>query len=120
MQSVLAPASTVIDGNETMISRKTLGDQIARIIRRADYRYFWENYATQADAVLEWMDEEGYILAPKEPTKAMLDAGIEAIKYGRLNKYEVVRALYVAMINEPPQGAPERRRKMREKDGGLL
>lgn len=103
-----------------MMSRKTLGDRIAKIIRGADYRYFWENYSKQADAVLEWMDEEGYLLVPKEPSKAMLDAGIEAIQYGRLNKYEVVRALYIAMVTEPPQGSPERRRKMREKEGGPI
>lgn len=78
----------------------TLGDRIARAIRRADNSYFFENYSKQADAVLDAISEAGFVLIHKEPTKQMIEAAGEALSYGVQSKNEMLREMYRVMIEQ--------------------
>jgi len=80
--------------------KKTLGDKIAAAIRKADTSYLWENYAKQADAALKAIEDEGFVIVRREPSREMLQAGIKALQYGRVNKAEVLYETYMAMIEE--------------------
>lgn len=80
--------------------RKTLGDKIAAAIRAKDKTYFFENYSKQADAVIEAIDEAGFVLVRKEPSTEMLEAGATALQYGVQKKHETLRRIYAAMVRE--------------------
>lgn len=81
-----------------MLTKKELTEIIALAIKDEDTRYFWENYQKQAAAVLSSLEDEGYIIVPKKANKEMVEAGVEALKYGRQHKTLVIQNLYYAMI----------------------
>jgi len=74
---------------------------IAKAIKRADTRYFFENYSRQADAVLEALEQKGFLVVPADPSEPMVDAGIEALSYGRVNKFHQIRDIYRMMVRQP-------------------
>lgn len=75
-----------------------LREDIAKVIRRADSSYFFEDYTKQAQAVLRFLDKKGLMLVPKNATSDMLESGIDAIPSGRVRPEEVVESVYGAMI----------------------
>jgi len=77
---------------------KSLGDALARAIKRADTSYFFENYSRQADAAITAMDKAGYALVRREPTKRMIDAGVDALTLGVHHKGELVELVYTRML----------------------
>lgn len=81
-----------------MRAKRTVGDIIARAIRRRDTSYFFENYSTQADQVLKELDEEGYAIMRKTPSQRMIEAGVESMTLGIHNKSELVVEIYTRMI----------------------
>ena len=80
----------------------TIRDYIAKTIRDADTRYFYENYGNQADAVIKALERANLILVPKEPTAAMMQAGVESLEYGTVKQGSVIRAIYEAMVEKRP------------------
>jgi hypothetical protein len=75
-----------------------LADVIAQAIRRADKRYFFEDYSAQADAVLAALKKAGMAVVPLEPTTDIIEAGKNSLKYGAQRPGDMLRALYQAMI----------------------
>jgi hypothetical protein len=75
-----------------------LADTIAEAIRKADKRYFFEDYSTQADAVLAALKKAGLRIVPLEPTPDMIEAGKNGMKYGTQRPGDMLRALYQTMI----------------------
>lgn len=72
--------------------------RIAKAIRKADNRYFMEDYSKQADAVLAALKVAGFAVVPKEPTERMCEAGINAIEAGRIRPEEHVASIYRGMV----------------------
>jgi len=84
-------------GRETRMSRK-LANTIAHAIKKADKRYFFEDYTKQADAVLAALKKAGMTVVPREPTPEIIEAGKNSLKYGAQRPGDMLRALYQAMI----------------------
>lgn len=72
---------------------------IADAIKEADDSYFFENYSNQALNILFELKSNNFSIVPITPTEEMLEAGKEAIMYGRQKPADVVEAVYKAMIN---------------------
>ena len=81
----------------------TIRDYIAKTIKEADTRYFYEDYGGQADAVIAALERAGLIMVPKEATAAMMQAGVESLEYGTVKQGSVIRAIYEAMVEKRPQ-----------------
>jgi len=75
-----------------------LSDTIAQAIRKADRRYFFEDYTAQADAVLKALRKAGMIVVPLEPTVDIIEAGKNSLKYGTQRPGDMLKTLYQAMI----------------------
>lgn len=71
---------------------------IAQTIKKADNSYFFENYTSQARAVINTLDSAGYVLLPKDPSLKMIQAGVNAILIGKTQPHELARQIYSAMI----------------------
>jgi TRAP-type C4-dicarboxylate transport system substrate-binding protein len=80
------------------MKRTKLADTIAHAIRKADRRYFFEDYTAQADAVLAALKKAGMVVVPVEPTPEIVEAGKNSLKYGAQRPGDMLRALYQAMI----------------------
>jgi hypothetical protein len=75
-----------------------LADTIAQAIRKADKRYFFEDYTAQADAVLAALKKAGLTVVPLEPTQEVIEAGKNSLKYGTQRPGDMLKTLYQAMI----------------------
>jgi hypothetical protein len=75
-----------------------LSDTIAEAIRAADKRYFFEDYTTQADAVLKALRKAGMVVVPLEPTPEIIEAAKNSLKYGTQRPGDMLRSLYQTMI----------------------
>jgi hypothetical protein len=75
---------------------------LAKAIRKADTRYFFENYSKQAIAAIEALEKAGYAIVPKMPTREMYDAAKKAIVYGQRKPGEVVGPIWEAMLDAAP------------------
>lgn len=75
---------------------------LAKAIRKADTRYFFENYSKQAIAAIEALEKAGYAIVPKTPTREMYDAAKKAIVYGQRKPGEVVGPIWEAMLDAAP------------------
>lgn len=75
---------------------------IARAIRKADTRYFFEDYTKQAYAAIEALERAGYVIVPKVPTREMFDSAKKAIVYGQNKPGSVVLPIWEAMIEASP------------------
>lgn len=81
-----------------MILSRSLGDTIARAIRAKDTSYFFENYSRQADAVLDAIDQAGYVVVKKDPSGPMIEAGVDSMTLGIHNKGELVAEIWRRML----------------------
>jgi TRAP-type C4-dicarboxylate transport system substrate-binding protein len=84
-------------GRETRMSRK-LANTIAHAIKKADKRYFFEDYTAQANAVLKALREAGMAVVPLDPPAEVIEAGKNALKYGTQRPGDMLKTLYQAMI----------------------
>ena len=75
---------------------------LAKAIRKADRRYFFENYSEQAVAAIEALESAGYVIVPKRATREMYEAAKKAIVYGQRKPGEVVGPIWDAMIAAAP------------------
>ncbi|NDB83006.1 MAG: hypothetical protein EB127_09755 [Alphaproteobacteria bacterium] len=71
---------------------------IAKAIKEEDRTYFFEDYTKQARAVLQSLDNKGYILTPKHPTDNMIKAGVLAIQLGDVDARNLAKDIYSTMI----------------------
>ena len=78
--------------------RKVPVKMIARAIKKADRRYFFEDYDHQAESVLIALKEAGYAIVPIDPDTMMIEEGVQAMLYGRVNKYQQVHNIYQRMV----------------------
>jgi hypothetical protein len=76
-----------------------LEQTIAKAIKKADKRYFFENYSKQAKAVLAALEKEGYKVVPKLASPDQIEAGTNAINQGRVRPADFVHTLYAVMVN---------------------
>jgi hypothetical protein len=75
---------------------------LAKAIRKADTRYFFENYSKQALAAIDALEKAGYAIVPRYPTRDMYDAAKKAIVYGQRKPGELVGPIWEAMIDAAP------------------
>lgn len=75
-----------------------LENLIAKSIKRADNRYFFENYSKQAKAVTKALDREGYKIVPKMASEKQIEAGTAAISSGRVRPADLVHTIYAIMV----------------------
>ncbi len=75
---------------------------LAKAIRAADTRYFFENYTKQAVAAIRALEKAGFVIVPKYPTRDMHDAAKKAIVYGQRKPGEVVGPIWDAMVDAAP------------------
>jgi hypothetical protein len=75
---------------------------LARAIRTADTRYFFEDYTKQAQAAIEALERAGYLIVPRVPTRPMFDAAVKAIVYGTKRPGDIVLPIWNAMMDETP------------------
>ncbi len=78
----------------------SLTKTIARAIKRADRRYFFEDYDRQAKAVLRVIDEEGYMILPKEPGEDLLKKVAESMATGKMKPEAHVKDVYRHIIGQ--------------------
>ena len=79
--------------------RKSFKDVIAQAIHAVDKRYFFEDYAKQAEEVYNALLLEGYTIIPEVPNEAMRKAGVQAITYGPTRPEDLVMAIYESMLD---------------------
>lgn len=72
---------------------------IAKAIKKADNTYFFENYSKQANSVIRSLDEAGFKIVPKKPTKEMIKSGIWAISLGMVDAKELAKSVYEEMLD---------------------
>jgi predicted CoA-binding protein len=75
---------------------------MARAIKKADTRYFFEDYTKQANAAIRALNRAGYAIVPVRPNQEMVKAAVEALQYGVNRTQSVVEPLYRAMIDAAP------------------
>ncbi len=75
-----------------------LRDIVAAAIKKADSSMFNENYAKQADAVLQALQKAGYEVVPVKPPDGFLPFVHENMPFGRLRPSELVTQLYTLMV----------------------
>jgi hypothetical protein len=80
------------------MSRSKLSNTIAHAIKKADKRYFFEDYTAQANAVLKALREAGMAVVPVEPNADTIEAGKNALKYGTQRPQDMLKTLYQAMV----------------------
>jgi hypothetical protein len=67
---------------------------IAKAIRKADKRYFFENYDKQASAVINSLKKEGYCIMPYEPDMDLLREVADSISTGKMRPEDHIRNVY--------------------------
>jgi hypothetical protein len=77
-----------------------LKKSIANAIKRSDTSYFFEDYNSQATAVLKMLQTEGFMIVPNAPTEDMIAAGVQAIGSGKIRPEDHVRYVYNDMIKQ--------------------
>ncbi|MES2214873.1 MAG: hypothetical protein V4485_02495 [Pseudomonadota bacterium] len=82
-----------------MMRKNKLTKLIAQSIKKADTRYFWEDYTRQALAVQEALSMSDYIILPKKPSKAMMTAGMKVVVSGRTQVEGFTHKVYSATID---------------------
>lgn len=76
----------------------SIADIIAESIKKADKSYFNEDYAKQAQAVIDGLRKQGYAVVPIRPPDPLVEFAIENIPFGRLRPSELIRTLYSVMV----------------------
>lgn len=75
---------------------------MARAIKKADTRYFFEDYTKQANAAIKALNRAGYAIVPIHPTRDQVKAAVDALQYGVNRTQSVVEPVYRAMIDAAP------------------
>lgn len=75
----------------------SLHKQIAVAIKRADRSYFFENYDKQARSVIRALEQQGYVILPREPDEGLLKQVADSISTGRMRPEEHVRNVYLTL-----------------------
>lgn len=76
-----------------------VNDVIARAIQSVDWTFFNENYSRQAEEVVRALNRAGYAIVPRVPSKAMVEAGREAIEVGQHLPSAVAGVVFDAMVD---------------------
>lgn len=76
---------------------------IADAIKDADNSYFFENYSSQAAAVIDALRKHGYVIVPYYPTVDMVKAAMDELQYGQNRFTNVVMPMYLAMMKAAPK-----------------
>lgn len=71
---------------------------IAESIKKADRRYFFEDYNAQAKAVMKALEKDGYKIVPSTPTEQQIDAGKAVVSAGRVRPSDLMQMIYRAMV----------------------
>ncbi len=75
---------------------------MAQAIKKADTRYFFEDYTKQANAAIKALNRAGYAIVPIHPTRDQVKAAVDALQYGINRTQSVVEPVYRAMIDAAP------------------
>ncbi len=78
---------------------EAVNDIIAKAIQSVDWTFFNENYSRQAEEVVRALIRSGYAVVPRAPSKAMVEAGREAIEVGQHLPSAVAGVVYDAMVD---------------------
>lgn len=76
-----------------------VNDIIAKAVQSVDWTFFNENYSRQAEEVVRALNKAGYAIVPRVPSKAMVDAGREAIEIGQHLPSAVAGVVFDAMVD---------------------
>jgi len=74
--------------------------EIAAAIKAADRSFFNENYNKQAEEVIKILRKKGYAIVPIQPDEDSIKDVADNIPSGRMNKYELMRALYAKFLEK--------------------
>lgn len=77
---------------------EAVNDLIAQAIQSADWTFFNENYSRQAEVVVRALNRAGYAIVPREPNRAMVEAGRDEIEIGQHRPSVVATAIFRAMV----------------------
>jgi len=80
------------------LTSTNLTEMIARAIRDADKRYFFEDYTTQALAVISTLRRAGLAIVPVTPSDEMVEAAKNNLTYGRQRPNEMLQGVYTSMV----------------------
>lgn len=71
--------------------------------REGPWRLWWHEspYANMVDAILNDIAKQGFVIAPKEPTKEMVTVGKE-VGLWRDDELTFARSIYKAMLSASP------------------
>ncbi|MDX2049718.1 MAG: hypothetical protein SFT93_00865 [Rickettsiaceae bacterium] len=72
---------------------------ISTAIKQEDTTYFFENYTSQARAVMRALEKNGYRIVKKEPTLEMIKAGVKAINLGNVDARQLAKDIFSDMID---------------------
>jgi hypothetical protein len=100
--------SSLLYDNDTEMKKQLLHSSslphprkiIADAIQAADKSYFFEDYNKQAFQVLQALTQAGYALVPKTPSDAMIEAGVQAVRSGKIRPQDHVRYVYIDMVDQ--------------------
>lgn len=80
------------------LTSANLTEMIARAIRDADKRYFFEDYTTQALAVISTLRRAGLAIVPVTASEEMVEAAKNNLTYGRQRPNEMLQGVYTSMV----------------------
>lgn len=72
---------------------------IARAIRKADSRYFFEDYDKQAKAVINMLKKDGYVIVPFEPDEDTLRECADTMATGKMRPEEHIKNVHQTLAN---------------------
>lgn len=80
------------------MDQASLKKLIAKTIRKADKRYFFEDYSDQASAVIAALKQEGFVVVPREASEEMCEFAAQNMATGRMKPEQHVGQVYKVMI----------------------
>lgn len=81
-----------------------LTELIAKAIKAADKRYFYEDYTAQSLAVQTALRKAGLAVVPVQATEDMVEAAKESLTYGRQRPNDMLITVYAAMVKSARPG----------------
>lgn len=80
------------------MAQQSLKKLIAGIIKKADTSYFFEDYGKQAEALVEGLKKEGFVIIPREASDEMCEFGAQNMTTGRMKPEQHVGHVYKTMV----------------------
>lgn len=71
---------------------------IAKTIKKADSSYLFEDYTKQASAVLGMLEQQGYMILPREPKKDLFKEVADKMATGRMKPEEHIKDVYETIL----------------------